>query len=78
VLKRANPVRLIRDEVVIHTSKLSSLKRFKDDTNEVKEGFECGLRIDGYNDLMVGDVVESYAILHKARKLSDSSETKPT
>ncbi len=72
VLKRENPVRLIRDGSVIHTGALNSLKRFKEDTNEVKEGFECGIRIEQFNEVMVGDIVESYAILKKKRKLGDS------
>lgn len=72
-LRRDNPVRLYRDGELLHTGKLSSLKRFKEDTNKVKEGFECGVRIDGFNDVKVGDVVESYAILKRKRRLGDAS-----
>ena len=57
---RNDPVRLIRDGIVIYEGKLSSLKRFKDDVKEVATGFECGLTIENYNDIKVGDVVESY------------------
>ena len=59
-IKRSNPVRLIRDGIVIYAGKLSSLKRFKDDVSEVKSGFDCGMSIDGVNDMKVGDVMESY------------------
>jgi translation initiation factor IF-2 len=53
-------VRLLRDNVVIHTGKVSSLKRFKDDAQEVKSGFECGIGIAGYNDVKPGDVIEFF------------------
>jgi translation initiation factor IF-2 len=53
-------VRLLRDNVVIHTGKVSSLKRFKDDVNEVKSGFECGIMIAGYNDVKPGDEIEFF------------------
>lgn len=73
-LRRENPVRLYRDGNLIHTGKLSSLKRFKEDVTKVKENFECGLRIEGFNDLQVGDVVESYAVLKRKRKLGETSK----
>ena len=57
---RAAQVRLLRDNVVIHTGKVSSLKRFKDDASEVKAGFECGIGIAGYNDLKPSDVIEFF------------------
>lgn len=60
VVKRANPIRLIRDGIVIYAGKLHSLKRFKDDASEVKSGFDCGIGIDGFNDITEGDVIESY------------------
>jgi translation initiation factor IF-2 len=53
-------VRLLRDNVVIHTGKVSSLKRFKDDATEVKAGTECGIGIAGYNDVKPGDVIEFF------------------
>ncbi|MBL7852313.1 MAG: translation initiation factor IF-2 [Cyclobacteriaceae bacterium] len=59
-IKRANPIRLIRDGIVVYAGKLSSLKRFKDDVSEVKSGFDCGMGIEGFNDMQVGDVIESY------------------
>ncbi|MGE5127385.1 MAG: translation initiation factor IF-2 [Betaproteobacteria bacterium] len=57
---RAASIRLLRDNVVIHTGKVSSLKRFKDDASEVKSGLECGIGIAGYNDLKPGDVIEFF------------------
>ena len=59
-IKRANPIRLIRDGIVIYSGEMGQLKRFKDDVNEVKSGYECGLSIKGFNDIKIGDVVESY------------------
>lgn len=59
-VKRANPMRLIRDGIVVYAGKLGSLKRHKDDASEVKTGFDCGIGIDGFNDMQVGDVIESY------------------
>ncbi|MBS1542866.1 MAG: translation initiation factor IF-2 [Bacteroidetes bacterium] len=59
-IKRANPMRLIRDGIVVYAGKLSSLKRFKDDASEVKSGFDCGIGIESFNDMQVGDVIESY------------------
>jgi translation initiation factor IF-2 len=51
---------LVRDGIVIHEGKISSLKRFKDDAKEVAQGYECGIGIDGYNDVKVGDVIEAF------------------
>ena len=59
-ITRNSGVRIIRDGVVVYTGKLSSLKRFKDDVKEVQKGFECGLSVENYNDVKVGDVVEGY------------------
>ena len=59
-IKRSNPIRLIRDGIVVYAGKLSSLKRFKDDVSEVRSGFDCGIGIDGFNDMKEGDVIESY------------------
>ena len=59
-IKRTNPIRLIRDGIVVYAGKLGSLKRHKDDSSEVKSGFDCGIGIDGFNDIQEGDVVESY------------------
>ncbi|HTF16660.1 MAG TPA: translation initiation factor IF-2 [Chryseolinea sp.] len=59
-IKRSNPMRLIRDGIVVYAGKLGSLKRHKDDSSEVKSGFDCGIGIDGFNDIQEGDIVESY------------------
>ena len=59
-VNRSAQVRLLRDNVVIHTGKVSSLKRFKDDASEVKAGLECGIGIANYNDLKPGDVIEFF------------------
>ena len=60
IITRNSNVRLIRDGVVIYTGALSSLKRFKEDVNEVKKGFECGISIENYNDIKVGDIIEGF------------------
>ncbi|MBR2492938.1 MAG: translation initiation factor IF-2, partial [Paludibacteraceae bacterium] len=59
-VKRSNKVRLIRDGIVVHTGELGSLKRMKDDVKEVGTGFECGLNIEKFNDVRVGDFIETY------------------
>ena len=68
-IKRANKVRLIREGIVVYTGELGSLKRFKDDVKEVASGYECGLNIDKYNDIKVGDIVEAYEEVEVSRKL---------
>ena len=62
MLKRDALIRVLRDGVVIHTSKLSSLKRFKDDASEVRTGFECGVGISNFNDVKVGDMLEAFQV----------------
>ncbi len=69
VIKRNSQVRVLRNNVVIHTGALDSLKRFKDDAKEVKSNFECGLSLQGYNDLEVGDQLEAFEIVEVARAL---------
>ncbi len=69
VVKRDSHIRLIRNNVVIHTGELSSLKRYKDDVKEVRMGFECGLMIKGYNEIMEGDQLECFDIVEVARSL---------
>jgi translation initiation factor IF-2 len=59
-VKRANPIRLIREGIVVYAGKLTTLKRFKEDVSEVKSGFDCGMSIDNFNDMKMGDVIESY------------------
>ncbi len=69
VVRRTARLRLLRENIVIFTGELDSLKRFKDDAKEVKEGFECGLNVKGYNDIQVGDMLEFFEIREVARTL---------
>ena len=62
ILKRDAQVRVLRDGAVIYTSKLNSLKRFKDDASEVRTGFECGAGVANFNDIKVGDVLECFSV----------------
>ncbi|EKD31006.1 MAG: hypothetical protein ACD_77C00428G0001 [uncultured bacterium] len=68
-LSRNAKIRLIRDGIVIYSGSLGSLKRFKDDVKEVASGYDCGLNIDGFNDIRVGDIIEAYTIVEIKRKL---------
>ncbi|MFI3299654.1 MAG: translation initiation factor IF-2 [Rikenellaceae bacterium] len=68
-IHKGNAVRVIRDGIVVYTGKLAALKRFKDEVKEVGTNLECGLSIENYNDIKVGDVVESYIVVEVARKL---------
>lgn len=74
VIERGSQVRLIRDGVVIYTGGLSSLKRFKDDVKEVREGYECGIGITNFNDQKVGDVIECFSVEEVARTLAASAQ----
>ena len=67
-LQRSTPIRVIRDGIVIYTGKLGSLKRFKDDVKEVASGQDCGLNIESFNDIRVGDIVEGYEQVEVKRK----------
>ena len=69
VVRRGSSVRLLRDDVVIHEGKLSTLKRFKDEVREVTQGFECGMAFENYQDLKVGDVIECFDVEEIARTL---------
>ncbi|TWR28711.1 translation initiation factor IF-2 [Mucilaginibacter achroorhodeus] len=69
-INRNSKIRIIRDGVVVHTGELASLKRFKDDVKEVKQGYECGLNIANYNNIEVGDIVEAYENVEVKRKLA--------
>ncbi len=69
VVRRTARLRLLRQNVVVYTGELDSLKRFKDDAKEVKEGFECGLNVKNYNDIEVGDILEFFEIREVARTL---------
>ena len=70
MVKRGAKVRLLRDNVVIHDGNLGQLKRFKDDVKEVKDGYECGMSFENYNDIQVGDFIECYEIEAIAAKLN--------
>lgn len=69
LIKRDSHVRLIRNNVVVHTGELASLKRFKDDVKEVRQGFECGLMLKNFNEIMEGDQLEVFEVVEVARKL---------
>jgi translation initiation factor IF-2 len=70
---RSSLVRLLRDQVVVHEGKLESLRRFKDDVREVTAGFECGLALEGFQDIKAGDVVEAYEKVPVIRRISPVS-----
>ncbi len=69
IVTRNSQIRLLRDNVVIHTGELASLKRFKEEVKEVKSGFECGLMIENYSDIKIGDIIETYQEIKTERKL---------
>ncbi len=72
-IDRNNPIRIIREGVVIYDGAIGALKRFKDDVKEVASGYECGISIQGYNDIKVGDMFESYKITEEKRTLEDAN-----
>ncbi len=74
IVKRSSTVHVIREGIVVHTGKLSSLRRFKDDVKEVATGFECGIGIDNFHDIKVGDQLEIIEFVEIARKLKDSEK----
>ncbi len=69
IIKRGAGVRLLRDDIVIHEGRLKTLKRFKEDVKEVREGFECGIAFENYDDIKVGDSVEVFEIVEEQKKL---------
>jgi translation initiation factor IF-2 len=69
MVRRGAKVRLTRDDVVIHDGTLKSLRRFKDEAREVQQGYECGMALDGYQDLRIGDRIECYEVQEIARTL---------
>jgi translation initiation factor IF-2 len=73
IIDRKSRIRVVRDAVQIYEGELGSLKRFKDDVREVREGFECGLNVDGFNDIKVGDHIESYRVESIARTLAGAA-----
>ena len=68
-VKRSNPIRVLRESVVIYEGELESLRRFKDDVNEVRSGTECGIGVKNYNDVKVGDQIECYERVEVARSI---------
>ena len=75
VIRRSAQVRVIRDGTVVQDTSISQLKRFKDDAREVQEGFECGILLDGFNDVKEGDVLEAYETRHVERESLDEPAT---
>jgi len=71
-INRNNPIRVVRDGVVIYEGDIDSLKRFKEDVKEVQSGYECGISIVNYNDIKVGDVIENYEVVEEKRTLEDA------
>ncbi len=69
LIRRGGPCRLLRDGAEVHEGRVGSLKRFKDDSREVASGFECGIGLEGYNDVKIGDVIEAYSIEEKTATL---------
>jgi translation initiation factor IF-2 len=69
ISRASEGVRVIRDNIVVYTSKISSLKRFKEDAKEVLAGFECGIMVENFNDLKEGDILENYVKEEVATKL---------
>lgn len=67
VIKANAPIRLLRDSVIVYEGKLASLQRGKDQAKEVKQNFECGMLIDGFNDIKEGDIIESYEMVEEKR-----------
>ncbi|VFP82158.1 translation initiation factor IF-2 [Candidatus Erwinia haradaeae] len=69
IIKRHNPIRVLRDNIVIYEGELESLRRFKDDVNEVRNGMECGIGVKNYNDVRVGDMIEVFEIIEVQRSI---------
>ena len=69
IIKRGAGVRLVRDDIIIHEGHLKTLKRFKEDVKEVREGYECGIAFQNYEDIKIGDSVEVFEIVEEQKKL---------
>ena len=69
LISRKSQIRILRDNIVIHKGQISSLKRFKEEVSEVKSGFECGVMLDNFSDIKVGDIFESFEEVSTSRKL---------
>jgi translation initiation factor IF-2 len=76
-IKRDSEVRLLRDNVVVFKGRVGSLRRFKDDVSEVRNGMECGIGIAGYGDIKVGDTIEAFSVQKVAGELLTAKPTKP-
>jgi translation initiation factor IF-2 len=72
-ISRTGQARVVRDGTVVYSGRLSSLKRFKDDVREVKEGLECGLSVENFNDLKVGDRIECFTVESIKRTLQPAA-----
>ena len=79
-MERNARVRLLRDNVVVHDGRIASLRRFKEDVKEVLAGYECGIRMENYNDVKMGDVLESYTLEQQVvqRASEKAPERRPT
>jgi translation initiation factor IF-2 len=77
VIKRSAQIRVVRDGTVVQETSISQLKRFKDDVREVQEGFECGILLDGFNDVKEGDILEAYEIRETERTNLDAPPGAP-
>ncbi len=73
-IQRNNKIRLIRDGIVIYDGTIETLKRFKDDIREVETGKECGIKIENFNDVKIGDIIEGYKVIEKKRTLENVSK----
>lgn len=70
MVKRGSKVRLLRDDVVIHEGMLKTLKRFKDEVKEVREGMECGMAFENYDDIREGDIIECFEVKEETRTIA--------
>ena len=68
-ISRNSKIRILRDNVVIHTGSINSLKRFKEEVKEVKTGYECGVMIENYSDIKVNDIIETFEVVESKREL---------
>jgi len=73
IINRQGRVRVVRDSIEVYDGTIASLRRFKDDVKEVREGFECGIGIENFNDVKVGDVIEAYRTEEVARTLGGAA-----
>jgi translation initiation factor IF-2 len=73
-IQRNNMIRLLRENKIVYEGKIASLKRFKDDAKEVATGYECGIGIENYNDVKVGDMMEAYVKKEVARELGAGAQ----